>query len=67
MIAVILQGAQVVIGNLGIGRVDVGDVGVAGGEGPVGKIVLDPAYVALRQIVGRLQARPPVLARMPRA
>ncbi len=60
VVLVVLEDRQVVVRNLGVGRVDVGRVHVARGEPAIGEIVVEPGHVRLRQIVERLEAGPAV-------
>jgi len=61
-VAVVLQDAQVVLGDLGIGGVKIDDVGVAALEAPVGDLVVDAAHAPLRQLIARAQRGPAVAA-----
>jgi hypothetical protein len=45
--AVVVQCAQAVIGNLGVGRVQVGDVGITRGKRPISQVMLDATNVLL--------------------
>ena len=50
---VVGQQAKAVIGNLGIGRIDVDGIDIAIGEPPIGEVVIEPSNIAVRQAVTR--------------
>ena len=58
--AIVLEHAQAVGADLGVGGVDVGHVDGAGGEGAVGEVVVHARGRRLRQAVAGAQAGPAV-------
>ena len=62
VVAVVVQHAQAVGADLGVGGVQVGDVQAALGQRPVGQVVLQAAHVLLGQLVAVAQAGPAVAA-----
>ena len=59
--AVVGEHAQAVVADLGVGRVEVGDVERRrSASAAVGEVVVEPAHVGLRQPVARAQRRPAV-------
>ena len=57
---VVAEHAELVLLDLGVGRVEVGGLDLAAGEGAIGQVVVEPADVALRQAVAVAQAGPAV-------
>ena len=60
MVEIIAQQAQAVIANLGVGGVDIHGIHAAGGQPAIGKIMVQPPDVRLRQAVSLAQTRPAV-------
>jgi len=56
------QDREAIVGDLGIGGVEVHDVDFAGGERAVGKIMIETADIGLRKIVALFQTWPTVAA-----
>ena len=56
------QGRQPVIGDLGIGRVQIDKVDIAGLEPAIGEVVVEPGDVGLWQPIAVAQAPPAVAA-----
>ena len=57
---VVAKHAEVVLLDLGVGRIEVGGLDLAAGECPVGEVVVEAANVALGQAVAVAHARPAV-------
>ncbi len=57
---IVLQHAEVVGPDLGVGRVELGGLDLAGGEGAIRQVVVEPPHVALREAVPVPQAGPAV-------
>ncbi len=57
---VVVQNAQFVFGDFGVGRVNVGDIDLPAGDGFIGQAVIQALRRLKRQAVSRFDARPAV-------
>ncbi len=60
MMAIVVEDAEPVLDDLGIGRIEIDHVAVAGVEAAIGDLVVDAAHVSLRQLIRGAQATPAV-------
>jgi hypothetical protein len=58
--SIVLECRQVVVHDLGVGRVQIGHIQRSGSDAAIGEIVRQPAHVRLRQPIVRTNAGPPV-------